>query len=95
MGFSGADIFTFFDVPNTLLNILERVLFFLPRPFVPLDSSEYLFDDTLNPLSERDGVSSRVRSPAEKLADCRSGVSIRGSGEVCESGGGGGRRREF
>ena len=96
IGFSGADILTFREVPITLLNILEIPVFFLHLDFAPLAaSSEYLFDARLKPLSVRVGVVSIGLSPAEKLADWRKGVSIRGSGEVCDRCGGAGRRSEF
>ena len=92
-GFSGAEIFTLRGEPRTLLTKLEKPLFFFHGAEF-LASSEYLFDD--EPVSERVGVRSLVRSSTEKLADCRNaGLIIRGSGLVCCSGGGPGRRKEF
>ena len=92
-GFSGADIFTLRGEPRTLFTKLENPLFFF-HGAEALASSENLLDDEL--VSERVGVRSLDRSSTEKLADCRSeGLIIRGSGLVCDSGGGPGRRREF
>ena len=79
--------------PETpLLFFLNRVL---PVLAVPFESSEYLLGDP-KLVSDLVGVmASGGRSPAEKLAEClRDGVNIRGSGEVCDRGGGTGRRRE-
>ena len=76
---------------------LENPLFFFHSAELlpPLDSSEYLFG-VISPVSERGGVISVNPSPIVKLADClKEGDSIRGSGAVCDSGGGPGRRREF
>ena len=69
--------------------------FFNMPPFDSLLSSENRFG-----LAKECSVLGIVgfpnRSPAEKLADCRRvGLNILGSGLVCESGGGAGRRNEF
>ena len=73
------------------------MLFFL-HLVLPLDvllaSSDSRF---INEFSEFVGVGCfcNMRSPAEKLADCRkAGLNIRPSGAVCDKGGGGGRRIE-
>jgi hypothetical protein len=64
--------------------------------FVSFVSSEYLFGEISWFSPMRGGCFSPILSPAEKLADCRSGgLCMRGSGDVCAKGGGGGRRREF
>ena len=82
--------------PSMLFMKFENPLFFLKTVplFGPLASSEYLFGLVV-PFSDRGGVTS-IRSPAEKLEDCRKeGLITRVSGLVWESGGGGGRRREL
>jgi hypothetical protein len=76
----------------------ENPDFFRMTPgFVSLVSSEYLFG-LINWFSPtRGGCFSPIAlSPAEKLADCRKGgLIVRGSGDVCDKGGGGGLRKEF
>lgn len=79
--------------PSTLFTKLENPLFF--RHGAVLASSEYLLE-AVRLVSERGGVTSIDRSTVEKLADClNGGLTILGSGEVCDRGGGAGRRREF
>jgi hypothetical protein len=75
----------------------EKPDFFRITPgFASLVSSEYRLGLISWFSPTRGGCFSLILSPAEKLADCRSGgLIIRGSGDVCDNGGGGGRRKEF
>jgi hypothetical protein len=79
--------------PKTLVIKLENGLFFFHGAAF-LASSEYLLG-VLKPDPDGGGALSLVRSPIEKLADCRKdGFIVRMFGVVCESGGGPGRRKE-
>ena len=97
-GFSGADIFTPRGEPIPILLMKpENPDFFLITPgLASLASSDNRFGD-INWFSlTRGGCFSDILSPAEKLADgLKGGLINRGSGEVCDNGGGGGRRKEF
>lgn len=76
---------------------VEKPLFFLHGKefFPPFASSEYLLG-VVKPVSDRGGLLSVERSPPMKPADCLDpALSILGSGDVCDKGGGPGRRKEF
>lgn len=84
--------------PTKLFMKPEKPVFFLDIAlFGSFVSSEYLFGLISCVSAALDaGIFSFMRSPEVKLVDClNGGPMVDGNGEVYESGGGGGRRREL